>query len=188
MTCREFERRIALYAGGDLPVSEVAMVEHHLAGCADCAELAASLAADRDRLRARPPETAEVDFDAMRRELRSRIVRGQQVRRWVSVMAVAAALLAAVLVPGRTGRRIVRPVDADRHAAMAAPVMTPAPEKTTTILASNSVPKPRQTPAGKTGGERRAAVLQSDVQMRLTTGDPNVMIILLPVTTENPNE
>jgi len=175
MNC-QWQDRIALYAGGDLLESESAEVERHLIECPDCAQLADWMAADRERLQSRPPELAEIDFDAMRRELRGRIVRGRRIRRWAPVVAIAAALLVAVSIPSRTGHRMVRPVD---PASQVAPVP----------VAGGLAKGPRPVPAvRKTDGRKRPSVLRSNVEMRLTTNDPNVVIILLPVTTENPNE
>jgi hypothetical protein len=177
MTCRESQDLIGLYSGGDLPGSEAVLLEGHLAVCPDCAELADALNGDRERLKARPPELADIDFAAMRRELRGKIVRGRLIRRCAPVAAIAAALVAALLVPGsKTERR-------------AAPVAQAAPQPTVTALASKPVPKPvAAAPVRKSDDKKRSSALQSDVEMRLTTEDPSVVIILLPVTTENSNE
>jgi anti-sigma factor RsiW len=170
MSCVEWQDRIAQYAGNDLPEAEAIEVRRHLADCPDCAELASLMADDRSRLHSRPPELAAMDFDAMRRDLRSRVVRERRVKRWIPVGAIAAALVAALLIPGRTDHQIVQPVQR-AEASAPPPVMQspPAPP-----LRSSIVHPP--------------APLAPDVAMRLTTADPDVTIILLPVTEENPNE
>jgi len=43
MNCRDWEERIALHAGGDLPPAEAAAVERHLRECAGCQVLASGL-------------------------------------------------------------------------------------------------------------------------------------------------
>ncbi|HPR63879.1 MAG TPA: zf-HC2 domain-containing protein [Thermoanaerobaculia bacterium] len=48
MNCVEFEQRIALYVGGDLPDQEMKEVEAHLAMCESCRALEASLRATQD--------------------------------------------------------------------------------------------------------------------------------------------
>jgi len=178
MSCVEWQEQIALHAGGDLPDADEARLELHLAACPDCAELAAGLGADRARLRTRPPEVAEMDFERMRRELRGKIVRQRRLRRWAPMAAVAAALLVAVMMPSRTDRRIVRSV-------------MPIEEKRPLVSTETEAPvsKPVRV-VRKTDGKIRPSVLRaySDVEMRLNTADPSVTIILLPVQTENPNE
>jgi len=172
MICEQWQDRIAVYAGGDLPESEVAEVERHLVECPHCAELADSIAADRTRLQSRPPELPEIDFDAIRAELRGKIVRGRLIRRWTPVAAIAAALLVILAIPSK-------------HPVLETP-MPPAP------VASVRPAAGRERPPKVEVRNRRvppvAAVHPVDVEMRLTTNDPNVTIILLPVTTENSNE
>ena len=75
MRCAGFEERIVGYLGGDLTPAEALAVEQHLRACTDCAELARGLEADRAWLASRPPEIAEGDFAAMRREIRHRVTR-----------------------------------------------------------------------------------------------------------------
>jgi len=90
MTCAGFEERIARYVGADLAAGDAPELEQHLRVCSDCASLARELAEDRAWLASRPPETADVDFAAMRREIRREIARPRWGWKW---LAVAAAVL-----------------------------------------------------------------------------------------------
>ena len=103
MMCAGFEERIARYVGGDLATEDASAIEQHLRVCSDCASLARELAEDRAWLASRPPEAAEVDFTAMRREIRREIARPRWGWKWI---AVAAAVL---IVIGISVRRM--PVD-----------------------------------------------------------------------------
>jgi len=87
MTCAEFEERIALYVGGELAPGERLAVEEHLRVCAECAALARELEEDRAWLASRPPETAEVDYVAMRMEIRRRIDRPRWIWKWIAAAA-----------------------------------------------------------------------------------------------------
>jgi hypothetical protein len=50
MNCLRFERRIALYIGGELDEADARRTEAHLAGCADCRGLAQALRAARTEM------------------------------------------------------------------------------------------------------------------------------------------
>jgi len=92
MNCPDWEERIAAADGA----AEDAGVAAHLARCASCARFAAALAEDAERLRAEPPEAAEVDYRAMRCAVRSQIVRRRRVRGVAAVLALAASIMLAV--------------------------------------------------------------------------------------------
>jgi hypothetical protein len=169
MRCMGWEERVALYAGGDLPAEETGLVEQHLERCADCTKLARLLDADRLQLQTRPPELAGIDFDGMRRQLHVQIARRRLLRRWAPVVAVAAALLVAAAV---TPRHVKQPVISVQPPPVLAAVLPQI--------------RPAEAPPRKRRPIRTAST--PVVEMRLTTADPDVTIILLPVTTENPHE
>ena len=177
MTCAEFEERIALYVGGDLAPSEWPAVQEHLRVCSDCATLARELEEDRAWLASRPPETADVDFAAMRREIRRKIDRPRWIWKWI---AAAAAVLLAVGVAWRVKERPLPPVTARKEFAAqkevavrkeVVPVVTKPRPKGAVI--QRRVPRPAAP-------EQSA----SAVRIRLATRDPNVTIILLHETRE----
>jgi anti-sigma factor RsiW len=170
MTCADFEERIALYVGGDLTADERLAVEDHLRACSACAELARELEEDRTRLASRPPETAEVDFAAMRREIRRKIDRPRWIWKWI---AAAAAVLLAVGVASMLRRAPVKQ----------APIRLVAAQKE--VAAVIAAPQPKG-PVVRPRVRRASAPEQSasTVQIRLATRDPNVTIILLHETRE----
>ena len=51
MSCTKFETDIALYAGGDLPAEQAALVDLHLAECTACRALLEDLRAGQTLLR-----------------------------------------------------------------------------------------------------------------------------------------
>jgi predicted anti-sigma-YlaC factor YlaD len=181
MTCPEFEERIARYVGGDLEASDESVVEQHLRVCSDCAELARELEEDRPRLASRPPEIAEVDFAAMRREIRREITRRRWEWKWI---AAAAAILLAVgvaTVPKRAPveRRVY-------HSLGSREVSTPRRETLLSHDRKGVVP----FRSSKHQKHHSLAVVahhpdpESPVEIRLATHDPNVTIILLHETRE----
>ena len=98
MNCQGFEERIASYVGGDLTPEEALPVEQHLRSCAACADLALGLESDRIWLSSRPPEVVDIDYTAMRRQIRQEITRSRRGRRWLPALLAAAAILLAAAV------------------------------------------------------------------------------------------
>ncbi len=121
MMCTEFEARLHPYVDGELPVSETAAVEAHLAGCPGCAVLARRERDFRTLLRRQPREQAPEEF---RRALVARIRR--EARRkvagpWVltPALAAAAAILAVVMLPARQTPTPLMVDLVDKHIAYA---------------------------------------------------------------------
>jgi anti-sigma factor RsiW len=171
MTCTGFEERIAHYVGGDLAADEMPAIERHLRVCSDCASLARELAEDRVWLASRPPETADVDLAAMRREIRREITRPRWSWKWI---AAAAAILIALGV-GITAKRtpqverkeavVLKEVRPERAPVSQQAARTPARKSATRGSRADVGVRPTQP--------------ESPVEIRIATRDPNVTIILL---------
>jgi hypothetical protein len=111
MNCNDWEERIALHAGGDLPPAEAAEVERHLRECAGCQVLASGLKQSLVLLREEHNEPlAAAHFSAVRArvvaELEHERRRGAlwaRRRAWSYGLAAAAVALLAMLTlrPGR---------------------------------------------------------------------------------------
>ena len=174
MNCAAFEERIALYVGGDLAPAEASKVEQHLRSCADCAELARALEADREWLASRPPEAAEVDFAAMRREIRREIARPRWGWKW---LAAAAAILVAVGLANtlRKTARVERTVlVAPRNEVVAA---IPVPTPPARMITRRTEPRPKGAVVPPPPPIQDES--ESPVEIQIATSDPDVTIILL---------
>ena len=202
MSCAAWERDIALYVDDSLPPAGMRAVADHLSECAGCRELARGLEQDREWLSSRPPETADTDFDAMRRAIRRELVRERRIRRLAPalLMAAAAAIVLAVVtaLPRRAPHRPA-PVEQTVRVEAAPSVAARAPEPVRTparVAAAHREPA-AQPETGITLEEamRMFAELEeppsdaltgmgsdSPVEMRIATRDPNVTIVLVQET------
>jgi anti-sigma factor RsiW len=202
VSCPAFEERVARYVGGDLAREEALAVERHLRSCAGCAELARGLEEDRMWISSRPPETSDIDYAAIRQRIRHGIAAGQRrSRRWLPGLLAAAAMTLAVamVMVHRAPKRLavtalvahVAPADLERAVAEGPAVMkkrrsrtkgpgvrpannSEAPQEITLETAIRMFqelePGPPEPPPGGS---------DSPVEMQLSTGNPNVTIILL---------
>src|SRR5438105_195593 len=95
MNCKDWEERIALYAGGDLGAPQRLEVERHLGDCAGCQVFASGLMDSLAWIReAHGEEVAPAHYAAVR----SRVLAGVKQRRrrlWVWGLAAASAACAA---------------------------------------------------------------------------------------------
>jgi anti-sigma factor RsiW len=164
MSCAVFEERIAQYVGGE-PDAEL---EQHLRACSDCAALARELAEDRDWLASHPPEMADVDYAAIRSEIRREIARPQRAWKWV---AAAAAVLLAIGVAS-TFHRSPAPENHVARAVEQTPAPAPAPDRSLAVTAQKRAPKRSPAPLPVTHDPA--------VRIELATNNPDVTIILLP--------
>jgi anti-sigma factor RsiW len=120
MNCSDWEERVALHAGGDLPPAEAAEVERHLRECAACQVLASGFEQSLALLReAHNEPLAPAHFSAVRARVVAEL---EQKRRplwawaWSFGLAAAAVALLVTLAlrPGRTPERRA-PVVAVNH-------------------------------------------------------------------------
>jgi anti-sigma factor RsiW len=112
MNCSDWEERIALHAGGDLPPAEAAEVERHLRECAGCQVLASGLEQSLALLKeAHNEPLSPAHFPAVRARVVAELEQEQRRgafwarrRAWgYGLAAVAVALLVMLaLRPGRT--------------------------------------------------------------------------------------
>ena len=106
MNCRDWEERLALYAGGDLAPGERPEVERHLGECAGCQVFLSGVTAELQVLKeahAEPP--SEAHFAAVRARVLAKVRHDRRPwwrKGWAYglVAAAAALLIGLVLRPG----------------------------------------------------------------------------------------
>jgi anti-sigma factor RsiW len=137
MNCSDWEERIALHAGGDLPSAEAAAVERHLRECAGCQVLASGLKQSLAWLKeAHHEPLAPAHFSTVRARVMAEL---EQKRRplwawaWSFGLAAAAVALLVTLAlrPGRTPERRA-PVVAVNHPPVVValePAVAPPPHR-----------------------------------------------------------
>jgi hypothetical protein len=93
MNCRNWEERIALWAGGDLAPSEARDVEGHLTHCPDCQMFAGGINQSLETLRGAHAEPiAEAHFAAVRARVLAKLAAdGRNRRKWVWLAAAVTA-------------------------------------------------------------------------------------------------
>ena len=137
MNCSDWEQRIALHAGGDLPPAETAEVERHLRECAGCQVLASGMKQSLAMLKeAHDEPLAPAHFSTVRARVMAEL---EQKRRplwawaWSFGLAAAAVALLATLAlrPGRTPERRAPVVAANHPPVVVAhePAVPPPPHR-----------------------------------------------------------
>ncbi len=180
MNCREWEERLALYAGGDLVPAEKAEVERHLQDCAGCQMFLSGLTEGLQVLRdAHAEEPATAHFAAVRARVLSEL--GRDRRPWWSggwALGLAAAALAVLMaVWMRPPRREVPPPEIARVSPPAG-VPVPAPK----------APRPAPVPHVSRRAQPRLPQLKPAMEpvkplvVKLVTDDPNVVIYWITET------
>ena len=184
MSCADIERRVALYAGGDLDGPSARDVERHLATCESCRALLTALRVQREAMgewRAAAP--SQHDLDDVRTGVLAVIGRGDARRSifdrvwfapsrlvaWGSAGLAAAALLVFAVWMTMSRSQGVQPAQSaaalpDRPEAQAALVM-PAPRT------ANATPAPAEQRAevrgeAPTSSSRAAATAEERQAMR----------------------
>jgi anti-sigma factor RsiW len=178
MNSSDWEERVALHAGGDLPPAEAAEVERHLRECAACQVLASGLKQSLALLKeAHHEPLAPAHFSAVRArvvaELEQERRRGAlwaRRRAWGYGPAAVAVTLLVVLAlrPGRV------PVVANTNrsltvAALSSPVVA-VREPATPPQRSVARRKASRAPAPQVVPDREPLIV------KLLTDDPNVVI------------
>jgi len=175
MNCRDWEERVALHAGGDLPPAEAAEVERHLRECGGCQVLASGLRESLALLReAHDEPLAAAHFSAVRARVVAELEQERRrgafwARRWAWSFGLAAAVVASLVMlalrPGRTPERPAPVVAANHPLVIADPEEPPA------------VPPPHRRVARRVV---RPVVPDAPnpepLIVKLQTDDPNVVI------------
>jgi hypothetical protein len=205
MSCRRYQRLIALNVGGELGPADIQRVSEHLESCGGCRDLDLGLRADREALtKSRDLRPDDLEMDAVRHSVlasiaggpRSRPLRDRLVATWHSpALRPAAALLVVCLAvwfawlsvprPPATGSRPVPRGEDPRGFPIAG-----APHGSTPVAREE---RPPRTPiaaeprlergfhAHRTGSERAGATPKSQVLRRIEiqTAAPDIRIIWL---------
>ena len=186
MSCRDWEERIALHAGGEQTGEQAAEVERHLAECAGCRETAASYGWGLELLReAHREPIAPAHYAAVRARVLAELGRERRPVWWPVWgwgLAAAVAVVAVMMFPRPVGRAS-RP--AFLPSAPVAQVSRPAtPPKSHTAIAKPAAHRRHPTLAqvkqeGRRTHEGRGYPgpphLEA-VTIKLLTDDPNVII------------
>jgi anti-sigma factor RsiW len=170
MNCSDWEERVALHAGGDLPPAEAAEVERHLRECAACQVFASGLKQSLALLKeAHGEPLAEAHFSAVRARVVAELEHKRRPmwrRAWSFGLAAAVAALLVMLAlrPGRTPERRAPVVAANHPPVVVArePVVPPPPHRR--VARRVARPIVPDTPAPE------------PLIVKLQTDDPNVVI------------
>ena len=166
MNCREWEERLALYAGDDLSAPERAEVERHAGECAGCQVFLSGLNAALETLKgAHADPVAEAHYAAVRARVISDLRRER--RRWAWRIAWVAAALVLALAPALWLAR--RPVPPAPTVAVAHP---PAP----LVAVGEPRVEPRPVRRMVRHARPRPATPPEPFVVKLLTDDPDVII------------
>ncbi|MGD0497618.1 MAG: zf-HC2 domain-containing protein [Bryobacteraceae bacterium] len=182
MNCGDWEERIALHAGGDLPPDEAAEMERHLAGCAGCREAAASYGRDLALLHeAHADPIPEAHYAAVRARALAKLEERRLTWRRVRLGGLATAAVAVVV-----GILWVRPASKPAPQVAVARLPVPVGQASRPALVASGARAAKKTK--KAGREARPTTLASVVAapkepqpaeplvVKLYTDDPNVII------------
>jgi hypothetical protein len=149
----EWERRIALHAGGDLRPDEAAEMERGLAECSECAAIAEGYRAQGRVLATAHDETiAPASYAAVRARVLAELERGRRrTWQWVWVGAAAAAVVIAFALSPRGVRA---PERGDQTAVSGVAPRVDVPGDTASAGVSR---EPRRSPAEAGDGTLKRA-------------------------------
>ena len=103
MTCKDWEERIALHAGGDLPAADAAELEAHMAACEGCRGVAGTYGAGLELLReAHREPIGEAHYAAVRARVLAELRQDRRPvgrRIWVGALVAATAAVVLMLWP-----------------------------------------------------------------------------------------
>jgi anti-sigma factor RsiW len=178
MNCSEWEERLALYAGGDLPPGEAAQVERHLGECAGCQVFLSGVTAALSVLQeAHAEQPAEAHLAAVRARVLGELEHRQR-RRWL-VWGLAAGMAALFMIAAVALRPVRREVPAPplpRVAVTQPPAVHLLPNESVVPV------RPARLAHRKHSRQRPAveapelAPQQEPITVKLMTDDPDVVI------------
>jgi hypothetical protein len=176
MHCKDWEERVALHVGGDLPAADQAAVERHLAGCGGCQVLWSGMKESLELLRVAhaeplPPEC----YTAVRGRVMAELAAGLRVWgptgwRWAAGLAAVATVVWVALAFWPEHR--VPPLPQLAAAVPPAVAIPKAPEV-------HQAPAPlvvRAARVSKRYPPARTQVPRQPLLVRLVTGDPNIVL------------
>ena len=173
MHCKDWEERVALHVGGDLPAAEASAVERHLAGCSGCQVLWSGMKESLELLhRAHAEPLPPATYTAVRGRVMAELVDTRRVWwRWAAGLAAAVVVILVALAVWPE-----RPVPPLPRLAMAVPAAPPvirtapeifraAPEifRAARVSKRSAPPQPKPVP-------------RQPLLVRLVTDDPNIVI------------
>ncbi|HXB72571.1 MAG TPA: zf-HC2 domain-containing protein [Candidatus Acidoferrales bacterium] len=165
MHCKDWEERIALHVGGDLPAAERSAVERHLAECGGCQVLWSGMKESLELLHGAHAEPLPpAAYTAVRGRVMAELAAGRRVWwRWAGGLAAAAAIVIMVALAVWPEPRVA-PLP---RIALAIP---PAPELHLTLAphAFRAAPLSRAARVSKRSPQ--------PLLVRLITDDPNIVI------------
>ena len=181
MSCRDWEERIALHAGGEQTGEQAAEVERHLAECAGCRETAAAYGWGLELLReAHREPIAPAHYAAVRARVLAELGRERRPgwrRPWVWGLAAAVAVAALVM--------FLRPVPVGRAGVPTSFVGPPA------FLPSAPVaqvsPPEAETAGANPAAQRRHPTLAQVKQEGRPGGPPHLEAVTIKLLTDDPN-
>jgi anti-sigma factor RsiW len=171
MNCANWEERVALYAGGDLPPADAESVARHLGECAACRKFAVDLQGSLELLReAHDEQPALADYAAVRARVIANIQNAPSPwwrRVWVYGSAMAAAALVLLLLAPDRNTPVLPPLPVPQAVIAAAPLETSRP---VVLKAAHHKPhvRPRPLVARSEPGQ--------PIVVKLVTDDPDVVI------------
>lgn len=165
MHCKDWEERVALHVGGDLPAAELAAVERHLAECAACQVLWSGMKEGLELLQGAHAEPLPpASYTAVRGRVMAELAAGRAWWWWRRAGGLAAAAVVMLVALAVWPEPRVQPLP---RLALAKPT---APE----IHLTQAPPLFRAAPLIRAArvGKRSAQPLL----VRLVTEDPNIVI------------
>jgi anti-sigma factor RsiW len=176
MNCRDWEERLALYLGGDLPREEAAEVERHLGECPGCQLFSSGLKEARELLQQiHSDPVGPVHFTAVRARVLAELERRQRPlwrRGWVLSLAAAAAALLVLLAVWPIAKRVPQP---PRVAVKNSPApQEPVADRPDT--ASVTAPQPRIPGAARQRQARPKRLPGEPVLIKVVSNNPDVVI------------
>lgn len=182
MTAHTSEEQLSLCAAGDLDADTSAKIAAHVSGCESCR---AQVDQFRDTLRliaSSFTEPSAEDLSTFRAGLLEQLHRPKQRRAsWIWALAAATAVLALVLLLPRSEKRAA-------HVASESLALAPLPQPVVQFATPGlqpAVSRHTRRPQPEAGIRSVALVTRPNqpALIRMTTADPNVVILWQPDTT-----